>query len=455
MQGLPEDYKVNVYGDGSLTSPTLWWAALGGYGIWVPKWNDDGREHSNDREEASYYGPALGQTGTSTRQELTAWIRVLAIRCRSLYATDSASMLRKAKRLIAAAERDQKEKEQGNEVIRGNPFGKPWGLQVDGDLWEQAWVAVNKRGCGNQDLRKVKGHATEQDVAQGIATIEDKKGNDASDTLADIGVEAVAGKGLVKLGKWFEKRHAGYRKLMVRVQRMIAGVTIAEKEERKKYHTVQKALLGYDPEKFLKTDAEIRDEDQEQQEYQRIAMIPPTKGKHRFSHCQAFYEEVHAFLKVRAWAPAQTDSEIAGVTWIELFALFDITGNRSEAGQHVKNPAAIKRAEKRRAKARCSRAKKLNISESCVVAKPTLDEEIKQFKAIVRHTTRHEAEQKAAKWFQSDTRSRLRRLGKLGVNGHQPSIMVSCQMSKQGKNDHRSHPQAKGRKQHKSREDIR
>ena len=37
MKGHHEDYKVNIYGDGSFTSPTVWWAALGGFGIWVPK----------------------------------------------------------------------------------------------------------------------------------------------------------------------------------------------------------------------------------------------------------------------------------------------------------------------------------------------------------------------------------------------------------------------------------
>ena len=57
------------------------------------------------REATTYHGAAFGQTGTSTRQELTAWIRVLAIPCRSMYATDSASMLNKALRLIQAAER--------------------------------------------------------------------------------------------------------------------------------------------------------------------------------------------------------------------------------------------------------------------------------------------------------------------------------------------------------------
>ena len=114
------------------------------------------------KDDTTYYGAALGQTGTSTRQELTAWLRVLAIPCRSLYATDSASMLSKAMKLIEAAEKVIREKIAGNEKKRGNPFGKAWGLQTDGDLWEQAWLAVLKRGAGNQTLRKVKGHATEK-----------------------------------------------------------------------------------------------------------------------------------------------------------------------------------------------------------------------------------------------------------------------------------------------------
>ena len=74
-------------------------------------------------------------------------------------------------------------------------------MQVDGDLWEQAWQAVRRRGSGNQKLRKVKGHATAKDIELGRSTAEDKEGNDISDKLADKGVEAIAGTGLVKLGK--------------------------------------------------------------------------------------------------------------------------------------------------------------------------------------------------------------------------------------------------------------
>ena len=62
------------------------------------------------KDDTSYYGAALGQTGTPTRQELTAWLRVLAIPCRSLYATDSASMMSKALKLIEAAKKGTQRK---------------------------------------------------------------------------------------------------------------------------------------------------------------------------------------------------------------------------------------------------------------------------------------------------------------------------------------------------------
>ena len=43
-----------------------------------------------------------------------------------------------------------------------------------------------------------------KDVEKGISTSKDREGNHTSDKLADKGVEAIAGKGLVKLGKWCE-----------------------------------------------------------------------------------------------------------------------------------------------------------------------------------------------------------------------------------------------------------
>ena len=58
MEDHSPDYKVNIYGDGSYTTPTLWWAALGGFGVWMPDWpnpsltgNGDTLGHHNQSEQ--------------------------------------------------------------------------------------------------------------------------------------------------------------------------------------------------------------------------------------------------------------------------------------------------------------------------------------------------------------------------------------------------------------------
>ena len=62
-------------------------------------------------------------------------------------------------------------------------------------------------------------------------------------------------------------------------------------------------------------------------------------------------------------------------------------------GQHQKEPGAMKRAQKRTQKAKCARNKKLHLSETIVVSKPSFDEEIKLFKVVVRHIAKYEGEQ--------------------------------------------------------------
>ena len=157
---------MDIYGDGSLTDPTCWWAALGGFGTWMPNWNHEGH-HIPIQNETSFFGAAVGQTGSSTRTELMAWLSLLAMPFRSNYATDSAAMLGKALRLIDAVQKQEDLPAGSSRSKTKNPFGKPWAVQTEGDLWEQAWAAVSKRGAGNQKLRKVKGHATQEDISAG------------------------------------------------------------------------------------------------------------------------------------------------------------------------------------------------------------------------------------------------------------------------------------------------
>ena len=94
---------------------------------------------------------------------------------RSNYATDSASLVDKATQLLEAAKKVEDEEARGIHLKRDNPFKKQWGLQTDGDLWQQAWCAILVRGHQNQSIRWFKGHAEQDDIDNGTTTREDKK----------------------------------------------------------------------------------------------------------------------------------------------------------------------------------------------------------------------------------------------------------------------------------------
>ena len=97
--------------------------------------------------------------------------------------------------------------------------------------------------------------------------------------------------------------------------------------------------------KWVKSDAEIKNEDQSRHTFEKIELPTPTNGKHRFHFCQSLYEEVHNFLNDRSWAHAHPESTAGGVAWAELFVLFDTAGHRTIAGQHDQDDDALKRAE--------------------------------------------------------------------------------------------------------------
>ena len=73
-------------------------------------------------------GGAIDQDGSSPRQETTAWILNLTLPIRNMYATDSASILAKAKKMIEAT----------SMLLPRNPFEGFWGFKKDSDLWELA-----------------------------------------------------------------------------------------------------------------------------------------------------------------------------------------------------------------------------------------------------------------------------------------------------------------------------
>ena len=212
---------------------------------------------------------------------------------------------------------------------------------------------------------------------------------------------------------------------MKRVQRMIATITKAEKETRAQRNQVRRATLGYDPSVWTKTEARIRDERSLIVEYEQLDLPPVVQGKHKYDFCHEMYANVHGFLEQMRWAPTQ-ETGPSGVTWIELFIMFDTCGARTKGGTHIKDEKAQRRAE-----ARSSKKKKEARGEKAgnAVIKPSLAEELSRFKAIFRHITRHETKQEQTSWFRMEERPNLRRLAPLGVEGHQPAIAAYVSMT--------------------------
>ena len=106
-----------------------------------------------------------------------------------------------------------------------------------------SWNAVRARVIGNQTIRKVKGHATQEHIDQGKSTPYDKDGNDQSDQLADESATTLNGKGLVRLARWLAARHKSYCKLVKRIHKVIVVVALAEQEERTKKKKLQQPLM--------------------------------------------------------------------------------------------------------------------------------------------------------------------------------------------------------------------
>ena len=115
---------------------------------------------------------------------------------------------------------------QGGKAHQRNPFRKPWGPKGTETSGSKHGKRSSKEEQQKQDLKKVKGHATKEDVEAGTSTAADKEGNDKSDVNADEGVEKIKGKGLVVLGKWIAERHDRYKKLMKIIIRLMMNALI-------------------------------------------------------------------------------------------------------------------------------------------------------------------------------------------------------------------------------------
>ena len=155
-----------------------------------------------------------------------------------------------------------------------------------------------KRGAENQKLRKVRGHATDEDVAAGRATQQDMEGNDKADKCADKGVEAIQGPGLVELAKWAAERHEAYKKLMLRIQKTIAGIVLAEKEEREKQKQSHKGTPRVRP---GKVDQEQRYDTRRAKEHRQVPKAGTVTSRQREAQVLVLPKTVRANSSLPGW----------------------------------------------------------------------------------------------------------------------------------------------------------
>ena len=75
-----------------------------------------------------------------------------------------------------------------------------------------------------------------------------------------------------------------------------------------------------------------------------------------------------------------------------------------------------------------AKGKKKNLVSASAIVQPSMEEEVKRFKAIFRHITAHDLPNEQKAWFKAEPRMALRRLAPLGIDGNQAAIAGYCQM---------------------------
>jgi hypothetical protein len=221
----PDD--INVYTDGSWIIPLQQYLGLGGAGVWWP-----GRDPavylrlSTAEKELAYcsqehgglmlYTPIGGYSGSSTRTELAAAILALAANGPVHLGTDSKVFHDKALLIL------------GN-LRKGNKIKYNWQLVSDGDLWNHFEQAARAKGYKSIRITKVKGHAKQQQVNEGIYRQCDKDGNDQADRAADLATN-MHGEDVVKVANILHGRHVKYTSFFHKVvKHIIEGYLIHRK----------------------------------------------------------------------------------------------------------------------------------------------------------------------------------------------------------------------------------
>jgi hypothetical protein len=249
--------EINVFPDGGLTAPTNQHLGLAAAGIYCPNRfvaeHDAGDallpqetqfEHAYSKgRDRCILLPIPGRINSSTRSEAHGLLIAICTKGAVHIGIDNLTVVERASQLLNLAEHlcTTRQIEATSSTRHGlafeiarrlrKPERKHWAMQRDGDVWAAIWNVMLAKGPSTIRVSKVKGHATERDVAEGRSTAVHRLCNNVADGLVKEAT-ALHGKGTNDLAYWLEARHMLYTTLMKSIQIFIITITIADKDER-------------------------------------------------------------------------------------------------------------------------------------------------------------------------------------------------------------------------------
>ena len=361
---------------------------MGAYSVWHPRRSTALTETESDYNISTFNfkfrkavnsGPGLALQGivrgpicSSTRTELAGFINAIFAPGPVHYACDNAAVVKQAQAII----RDPFQKPH-----------KPWGIRRDGDLWGVLQHAICSKKPTSVAISKVKGHATEQDVLDGVAERCHKDGNDASDELVSDAYK-LHGDGLLSLTNLCGTRHAEYTEFMTACIHMVVDIYKTDRDLRARIQAQQNAI-GRGPKQLHNIPKSLGYAD---------ACDARSIGLHDFffmpkdfTHAPAqCYRSIWAFLAVLRIQPV--DPPNVGITWIELLVIYNLFG-----GLHDLSPDG-------HASVPCKRMQ-------------TTKQELMQFQRLTRAVVKHFAFNHDQKLFKAPPTTG-KRLLPLGFSNH-------------------------------------
>ena len=217
---------------------------------------------------------------------------------------------------------------------------KAFEMQVDGDLWELFWRTIGERNPYSIHISKVKGHATDQQVAEGKVKYADKIGNDKADEVADNGRE-LHGKGIHMVSDIFVRRQRFYELFLKDIQNHIIEVNAIKKRLMESKEKKKKAEAALGSNKVDETKAPYRADEGDRSD-DNYATLKKMKAARWFQHGKAKFDklnEVQKFMEELEWAEVEEVRQ--GWTILELYVLYKKLGYPCMV-EHSKNLAAAR-----------------------------------------------------------------------------------------------------------------